>query len=141
MLNCCLFRLGEQYERKAEKMGTGKVVFEKDQKQRKIKYKKFTDDGVKKLHEARFAPLPTGDPQTWADQVPVKRDQVMKNLYMAHYGMGHGQVDTKTIAKVRRISEFYPFFGKLGVGSEKGGGGGRGGFIESGGWVQASRHD
>ena len=93
--------LGEQYERKAEKMGTGKVVFEKDQKQRKIKYKKFTDDGVKKLHEARFAPLPTGDPQTWADQVPVKRDQVMKNLYMAHYGMGHGQVDTKTIAKVR----------------------------------------
>ena len=72
--------LGEQYERKAEKMGTGKVVFEKDQKQRKIKYKKFTDDGVKKLHEARFAPLPTGDPQTWADQVPVKRDQVMKNL-------------------------------------------------------------
>ena len=94
--------LGEQYERKAEKMGTGKVVFEKDQKQRKIKYKKFTDDGVKKLHEARFAPLPTGDPQTWADQVPVKRDQVMKNLYMAHYGMGHGQVDTKTIAKVRR---------------------------------------
>jgi hypothetical protein len=33
-------------------MGTGKVVFEKDQKQRKIKYKKFTDDGVKKLHEA-----------------------------------------------------------------------------------------
>jgi len=64
-------------------MGTGKVVFEKDQKQRKIKYKKFTDDGVKKLHEARFAPLPTGDPQTWADQVPVKRDQVMKNLYMA----------------------------------------------------------
>ena len=84
-------------------MGTGKVVFEKDQKQRKIKYKKFTDDGVKKLHEARFAPLPTGDPQTWADQVPVKRDQVMKNLYMAHYGMGHGQVDTKTIAKVRRL--------------------------------------
>ncbi len=97
-------------------MGTGKVVFEKDQKQRKIKYKRFTDDGVKKLHEARFAPLPTGDPQTWADQVPVKRDQVMKNLYMAHYGMGHGQVDTKTIAKVR----WFGLYSQL----EKGRGGG-----------------
>ena len=110
--------LGEQYERKAEKMGTGKVVFEKDQKQRKIKYKKFTDDGVKKLHEARFAPLPTGDPQTWADQVPVKRDQVMKNLYMAHYGMGHGQVDTKTIAKVRRF--WFISFGGRGGGGDTG---------------------
>jgi hypothetical protein len=30
----------------------------------------------------------------------VKREQVMKNLYMAHYGVGHGQVDTKTIVKV-----------------------------------------
>jgi hypothetical protein len=104
-------------------MGTGKVVFEKDQKQRKIKYKKFTDDGVKKLHEARFAPLPTGDPQTWADQVPVKRDQVMKNLYMAHYGMGHGQVDTKTIAKVRRLG-LLPIGGR---GGEGGGSQGRGG--------------
>jgi hypothetical protein len=64
------------------------------------KYKKFSDYGVKRLHPARFNPLPTGDPQSWADQNPVKREQVMKNLYMAHYGVGHGQVDTKTIVKV-----------------------------------------
>ncbi len=70
----------------------------KDLKPRKIKYKKFSDDGVKRLHPARFNPLPTGDPQSWADQNPVKK--VMKNLYMAHYGVGHGQVDTKTIVKV-----------------------------------------
>jgi hypothetical protein len=121
-------------------MGTGKVVFEKDQKQRKIKYKKFTDDGVKKLHEARFAPLPTGDPQTWADQVPVKRDQVMKNLYMAHYGMGHGQVDTKTIAKVRRF-RFIFLSRERGVPGQ-GGGAGRGGRgITEGGWTPTNKHD
>ena len=34
----------------------------------------------------------------------MKREQVMKNLYMAHYGVGHGQVDTKTIVKVRTNS-------------------------------------
>jgi hypothetical protein len=83
-------------------MGAGRAVFVQDQKPRKNKYKKFTDDGEKRLHEARFNPLPTGDPHDWADQVPVKREQVMKNLYMVHYGVGHGQVDTKTIVKVRK---------------------------------------
>ena len=94
----------ERFERREEKMGAGRAVFVQDQKLRKNKYKKFTDDGEKRLHEARFNPLPTGDPHDWADQVPVKREQVMKNLYMAHYGVGHGQVDTKTIVKVRTNS-------------------------------------
>ena len=89
-----------------EKMGAGWAVFHKDQKQRKTKYKKFTDDGVKKLHEARHSRLPTGDPADWADQVPVKRDQIMKNLFMTHYGLGQGQIDTKTIVKLddRRVA-------------------------------------
>jgi hypothetical protein len=91
----------ERFERREEKMGAGRAVFMKDQKPRKIRYKKSTDDGVKRLHLARFNPLPTGNPHDWADQNPVKREQVMKNLYMTHYGVGHGQVDTKTIVKVR----------------------------------------
>jgi hypothetical protein len=90
----------ELFAKREEKMGAVRAVFMKDLKPRKIKYKKFSDDGVKRLHPARFNPLPTGDPQSWADQNPVKREQVMKNLYMAHYGVGHGQVDTKTIVKV-----------------------------------------
>jgi hypothetical protein len=90
----------ELFAKREEKMGAGRAVFMKDLKPRKIKYKKFSDDGVKRLHPARFNPLPTGDPASWADQNPVKREQVMKNLYMAHYGVGHGQVDTKTIVKV-----------------------------------------
>ncbi len=94
---CCAVEL---FAKREEKMGAGRAVFMKDLKPRKIKYKKFSDDGVKRLHPARFNLLPTGDPQSWADQNPVKREQVMKNLYMAHYRVGHGQVDTKTIVKV-----------------------------------------
>jgi hypothetical protein len=90
----------ELFAKREEKMGAGRAVFMKDLKHRKIKYKKFSDNGVKRLHPAQFNPLPTVDPQSWADQKPVKREQVMKNLYMAHYGVGHGQVDTKTIVKV-----------------------------------------
>jgi len=103
MINSCL---GDRHREREEKMGAGKAVFHKDQKQRKTKYKKFTDDGVKKLHEARHNRLPTGDPSDWADQVPVKREQTMKNLYMTHYGLGQGQVDTKTIVKLhdRRVA-------------------------------------
>jgi len=97
-----LLAIGERHDKREEKMGAGKAVFAKDQKQRKVRYKKFTDDGVRRLHVARFNGLPTGDPQDWAAKVPVKRDQVMKNLYMTHYGMAQGHVDSKTIVKVRK---------------------------------------
>jgi hypothetical protein len=44
-------------------------------------------------------------------------------LYMAHYGMGHGQVDTKTIAKVRRFGLFLSWErGGGGEGNQRGGG-------------------
>ena len=42
--------LGDWHDRREEKKGAGKAVFAKDQKQRKVRYKKFTDDGVKRLH-------------------------------------------------------------------------------------------
>jgi hypothetical protein len=84
-------------------MGAGRAVFAKDQKPKKTKYKKFTDDGVMKLHEARFKGLPTGNPADWADQVPVKKDQIMKNIYLEHYGTGQGQVDSKIIVKVTKL--------------------------------------
>jgi hypothetical protein len=90
---CSLCSAVELFAKREEKMGAGRAVFMKDLKPRKIKYKKFSDDGVKRLHPARFNPLPTGDPQSWADQNPVKREQVMKNLYMAHYGVGNGHED------------------------------------------------
>ena len=83
-------------------MGAGRAVFARDQKPKRRRYGKFTDDGVKQLHEARFNGLPTGNPADWADQVPVKKDQIMKNLYMVHYGTGQGQVDTKVIVKVTK---------------------------------------
>ena len=98
--------LGDRHREREEKMGAGKAVFHKDQKQRKTKYRKFTDDGILKLHEARHSRLPTGDPSDWADQMPVKREQIMKNLHMTHYGLGQGQIDTKTIVKLhdRRVA-------------------------------------
>ena len=92
---------GERLEKRAENMGAGRAVFAKDPKLRKTKYKKFVDNGLDKLHPARFSPLPTGDPAAWAGQVPVKRSQVFKNLYMSHYGV-EGQWDSKLIVKVSR---------------------------------------
>lgn len=87
-------------------MGAGKAVFVKDQKPKRTKYKKFTDDGVLKLHPARFNGLPTGNPEDWAGQVPVKKTQIMKNIYMTNYGLRQGQVDIKVIVKLqdRRVA-------------------------------------
>ena len=95
---------GDRHDRKEEKMGAGKAVFVKDQKPKRTKYKKFTDDGVRDLHPARFNGLPTGNPEDWAGLVPVKKDQIMKNIFMTHYGIRQGQVDTKVIVKVRYIN-------------------------------------
>ena len=100
-----LLAIGDRLDKRAERMGAGKAVFAKDPKLKKVKYKKFEDNGSSRLHPARFNPLPYGDPVTWAREVPVKREQVLKNLYMANYGV-EGQWDAKLVVKLhdRRVS-------------------------------------
>ena len=49
-------------------------------------YKKFTDDGVSKLHPARFDRQPIAPPSKWWSQVPVKRTNIIKKIPLRHLG-------------------------------------------------------
>lgn len=49
-------------------------------------YKKFTDDGVSKLHPARFERQPLAPPTKWWSQVPVKRTNIIKKIPLRHLG-------------------------------------------------------
>ena len=49
-------------------------------------FKKLTDDGVSKLHPARFERQPLGPPSKWWSEVPVKRSTIIKNIPLRHLG-------------------------------------------------------
>ncbi len=52
----------------------------------KKSFKKFTDDGVSKLHPARFERQPLAPPAKWWAQVPVKRTSIIKKIPLRHLG-------------------------------------------------------
>ena len=49
-------------------------------------FKKFTDDGVNKLHPARFERQPLAPPSKWWSEVPVKRSNIIKKIPLRHLG-------------------------------------------------------
>ena len=59
-------------------------------------FKKFTDDGISRLHPARFERHPIGPPAKWWSQVPVKRTNIIKKIPLRHLGANH-MIPSKTI--------------------------------------------
>lgn len=49
-------------------------------------FKKFTDNGVDKLHPARFERQPLAPPSKWWSEVPVKRSSIIKKIPLRHLG-------------------------------------------------------
>jgi hypothetical protein len=49
-------------------------------------FKKFTDDGISKLHPARFERQPLAPPSKWWSEVPVKRSSIIKKIPLRHLG-------------------------------------------------------
>jgi len=99
-----LMRLKREMEKVEEKKELGDEVFTRDAVLKKTKYKAKSDDGFKKLHPARGCRQPLSVPADWyGDLIPKKREQVVRNFPVEHYGMA-GQVSEKVIGKAHNRS-------------------------------------
>jgi hypothetical protein len=94
-----LLRCKEQYEKEAEKKGMGKAVYGRDGRVRKKVFKKMKDDGMKKLHPARWERLPVVEPKKYWGQLPTKRDQIFRHIPLQHYGLD-GQISELTLVRM-----------------------------------------
>ena len=57
-----------------------------DAQQPAIVFSKKTDNGVDKLHQARWLRLPTTDPNLWFKEVPLKCTPVIRNMALEFSG-------------------------------------------------------
>jgi hypothetical protein len=99
--------------REAERRNLGEDIFLRDGKPKKIRYKAQTDNGTTKLHEARFNRPPLVHPKEYYKLVPRKREPVIRNFPLDHYGI-QGQVSDAVIGKLhnRTVVLTYDSFGK-----------------------------
>lgn len=94
-----LVRFKSEIAKVEEKKELGDEAFSRDAVLKKIKFKAASDDGVKKLHPARGLRQPLALPSEWyAKLVPRKREQIVRNFPVEHYGMA-GQVSQKVLGK------------------------------------------
>jgi hypothetical protein len=69
---------------KRAKMDT--TSMDADDKPEKKTCQKFKDDGLSKLHPARFERQPLAPPTQWWSQVPTRRTSVIKKIPLRHLG-------------------------------------------------------
>ncbi len=86
-----------------EKKNLGEEAFSKDGKPEKHRFKKQTDDGVKRLHPARGLRQPLAHPKHWYKLVPKKRESVIRNFPMDHIGLT-GHLSEVTLGKLHNRS-------------------------------------
>ena len=94
----------EHYEKEEEKKGAGSAVYGKDRKLKPVNFEKGKDDGVARLHPARFElRMPLCAPKKYWSKMPVRRE-VYRHFPLAHLGM-EGQVSEATIVRMhdRRV--------------------------------------
>ena len=71
----------------------------RDSLPRSKEYKAQKDDGVKRLHPARWERLPLRDPEEWFPKIPIKRDHVYKNMQLSFTG-SDGCVADRTLTSM-----------------------------------------
>lgn len=81
-----------------EKKGLGSDAFGRDIKPKKKRFGKATDDGERRLHAARFLPLPFGEPSGYWRKVPTAHEEVYRHLPLAD--VGAGCIPEKTIVRM-----------------------------------------
>jgi hypothetical protein len=96
-----LMKYQAQLLEKEKKENLGEEVFAKDARHPKTKYKKMSDDGRKRLHTARR--LPIVPPHKYYGKTPKKRNAVIRNFPMEHYGIT-GQISETTIGMLHNRS-------------------------------------
>lgn len=82
-----LMKLKEQFVKESERKGLGTAIYGKDQKPKKKKYKKMTDDGELRLHPARFDGLPLSTPSKYWDKVPACKTEIFRHIPLQHLGV------------------------------------------------------
>lgn len=102
-----------QVSEEDQKRNLGQDIFMRDSKPRKKKFKAQTDNGKTKLHQARFLRPPLCPPKDYYGQIPRKRNEIIRNFPMDHYGV-QGQVSDTTIGKLHNRASLltYEAFGK-----------------------------
>jgi hypothetical protein len=98
-----LMKYQARLDEKEKKENLGEEVFAKDARYPKTKYKKMSDDGKKKLHTARWNRLPLVPPQKYYGKTPKKRNAVIRNFPMEHYGIT-GQIPEATVGHLHNRS-------------------------------------
>ncbi len=91
-----LHALQDRYEKEAERKGFGAAIFGKDQRIKKTKFPKKTDNGYEKLHPARWLRLPMAAPEKYWRKVPRAHEQRFRHVQLAHYG-AESQINEKII--------------------------------------------
>jgi hypothetical protein len=94
-----LMRYKEIYEKEAEKQGMGAALYGKDMKCKKTTFKRCSDDGVQKLHKARFCRMPLAQPKKYYKQVPKRRQEIFRHFPLEHYGADN-QVTEQVIVRM-----------------------------------------
>lgn len=97
------------------------VDVSKDEEPATVKFKKGRDDGVSKLHPARFCRAPLAEPDVWWKNMPLKRRPIIRRIPLESLG-GADQVSDKTVEAVHdrtRLLKLKHFFaGNLDVQSK-----------------------
>jgi hypothetical protein len=102
-----------QYDKEAERRNLGEDIFQRDGVTRKIRFKAQSDNGTTKLHLARYLRLPLVHPKDYYKNMPSRRDVVVRNFPMDHYGLT-GQIKDDVIGKVhnRTVVTTFDAYGK-----------------------------
>jgi hypothetical protein len=96
-----------QYDKEAERRNLGEDIFQRDGVTRKTRFKAQSDNGTTKLHLARYLWLPLLHPKDYYKHMPSRRDVVVRNFPMDHYGLT-GQIKDDVIRKVHNRSPLEP---------------------------------
>jgi hypothetical protein len=80
-------KLKKQIEKEEERKNLGEEACAKDGLTRTVRYKAKKDNGKKKLHLARWNRQPLVPPEEFYAKVPKKRETVIRNFPMEHYGI------------------------------------------------------
>ncbi len=102
-----------QYDKESERRNLGEDIFLRDGVTRKIRFKAQSDNGTTKLHLARNLRLPLVHPKEYYKNVPNRRDVIVRNFPMDHYGLT-GQIKDDVIGKLhnRTVVTTFDSYGK-----------------------------
>ena len=94
-----IFQLHSMYAHN-EKVTAKETTAKQDELPGKTSFRAMKDDGVRRLHAARWLRLPFSDPSSYYDQVPVKHSKKYQNLNL-EFARGANKISDKVILNMQ----------------------------------------